>query len=111
MYIPMNMTLYGEKLRCKVLIVSYMVPWYVLAHMNHHTSFMVQLYSMCMCISYPLTQMNLKLNLISLGLTRQLARLKKEEKQFGRFAAVWLGTFAMLSRAIRSLVGHENTRR
>ena len=29
----------------------------------------------------------------------------------GRFADVWLGTFAMLSRAIGSLVGHENTRR
>jgi len=41
----------------------------------------------------------------------ELARLKKEEKQFGRFAAVWLGTFVMLSRAIGSLVGHENTRR
>jgi len=49
---------------------------------------------------------------------RTLWRLKKErkkeeeeEKQFGRFADVWLGTFAMLSRAIGSLVGHENTRR
>jgi len=47
----------------------------------------------------------------------ELARLKKErkkeeeEKQFGRFAPVWLGTFAMLSRAIGSLVGHENTQR
>ena len=43
--------------------------------------------------------------------TTELARLKKEEKQFGCFAAVWLGTFAMLSRAVGSLVGHENTRR
>jgi len=45
----------------------------------------------------------------------ELARLKKEEeeeeKQFGRFAAVWLGTFAMLSRTIGSLVGHESTRK
>ena len=42
---------------------------------------------------------------------RKKERKKKKEKQFGRFAAVWLGTFAMLSRAIGSLVGHENTRR
>jgi len=43
----------------------------------------------------------------------ELARLKKEEeeKQFDRFAVVWLGTFAMLSHAIGSPVGHENTRR
>jgi len=40
----------------------------------------------------------------------ELDRLKKEE-QFGRFATVWLGAFAMLSRTIGSLVGHENTRR
>jgi len=42
-----------------------------------------------------------------------LARLKKEEEEklFGRFAAVWLGTFAMFSRAIESLVGHESTQR
>ena len=49
--------------------------------------------------------------------TTELARLKKKEerkkkeKQFRCFAAVWLGTFAMLSRAVGSLVGHENTRR
>ena len=35
----------------------------------------------------------------------------KEEKQFDRFAAIELGTFAMLSHAIGSLVGHENKRR
>jgi len=44
----------------------------------------------------------------------ELARLKKErkkEKHFARFASSWFGTFAMLSRAIGSLVGHENSRR
>ena len=49
----------------------------------------------------------------------ELARLKKEEeeerkkkeKHLARFASSWFGTFAMLSRAIGSLVSHENTRR
>jgi len=46
----------------------------------------------------------------------ELARLKKKEerkkeKHFARFASSWFATFAMLSRAIGSLVGHENTRR
>jgi len=46
----------------------------------------------------------------------ELARLKKErkkkkEKHFARFASSWSGTFAMLSRATGSVVGHENTRR
>jgi len=41
----------------------------------------------------------------------ELARLKKEEKHFARFASSWFGTFAMLSRATGSLVGYENTRR
>ena len=40
----------------------------------------------------------------------ELARLKKG-KHLACFAAVWLGTFTMLSHAIGSLVGHENTRR
>jgi len=47
----------------------------------------------------------------------ELARLKKKEerkkkeKHFDRFAAFWFGTFVMLFRATRDLVGHENTRR
>jgi len=34
-----------------------------------------------------------------------------KEKHLASFAAVWLGTFAMLSRAIESVVGHESTGR
>ena len=46
----------------------------------------------------------------------ELARLKKKEerkkeKHFDRFAASWFGTFVMLFRATKGLVGHENTRR
>jgi len=36
-------------------------------------------------------------------------RKKKKEKHFARFVSFWFGTFAMLSRATGSLVGHENT--
>jgi len=37
--------------------------------------------------------------------------LKKEEKHLARFASSGFGTFAMLSHATGSLVGHENTLR
>jgi len=51
--------------------------------------------------------------------SNELARLKKKEeeeerkkeKHLARFVSSWFGTFAMLSRATGSLVGHENTGR
>ena len=36
---------------------------------------------------------------------------EEEEKQFGHFGAVWLGTFMILFCATRSLVGCKHTRR
>ena len=46
--------------------------------------------------------------------SNELARLKKKkkerkkEKHLARFVSSWFGTFAMLSRASGSLVGHED---
>jgi len=36
---------------------------------------------------------------------------KKKKNKLGRFTAVWLGTFTMLSQVIESPVGYESTRR
>ena len=41
----------------------------------------------------------------------ELARLKKEEEDFGGLATFWRGTFATVFHDTGSLLGQENTRR